>query len=201
MLQSRYLNEVDLKDFGFKSIGKNVKISSDARIYGPENISIGNDVRIDDFTILSAINGSITLGNYVFIARNSHLSGFLGIEMHDFSSMAANTVIYSASDDYSGDYLTAQAIPQKYTAHIGGPVIIAKHVIIGSACTIIGPSVIGEGCSLGAMTFVHRNLKSWGIYFGIPAKRLKERKRGLLKLEKEFLGDLVSNSKDLNSHS
>ena len=201
MLQSRYLNEVDLKDFGFKSIGKNVKISSDARIYGPENISIGNDVRIDDFTILSAINGSITLGNYVFIARNSHLSGSLGIEMHDFSSMAANTVIYSASDDYSGDYLTAQSIPQKYTAHIGGPVIISKHVIIGSACTIIGPSVIGEGCSLGAMTFVHKNLKPWGIYFGIPAKRLKERKRGLLKLEKEFLGDLVSNSKDLNSHS
>jgi len=201
MLQSRYLNEVDLKDFGFKSIGKNVKISSDARIYGPENISIGNDVRIDDFTILSAINGSITLGNYVFIARNSHLGGSLGIEMHDFSSMAANTVIYSSSDDYSGDYLTAQAIPQKYTAHIGGPVIISKHVIIGSACTIIGPSIIGEGSSLGAMTFVHKNLKSWGIYFGIPAKRLKERKRGLLKLEKEFLGDLVSNSKDLNSHS
>ena len=201
MLQSRYLNEVDLKDFGFKSIGKNVKISSDARIYGPENISIGNDVRIDDFTILSAINGSITLGNYVFIARNSHLSGSLGIEMHDFSSMAANTVIYSASDDYSGDYLTAQDIPQKYTAHIGGPVIISKHVIIGSTCTIIGPSVIGEGCSLGAMTFVHKNLKSWGIYLGIPAKRLKERKRGLLKLEKEFLGELVSSSKDLNSHS
>ncbi len=143
MLQSRYFDELDLKDFGFKSIGKNVKISSDARIYGPENISIGNDVRIDDFAILSAVNGSITIGNYVFIARNSHLSGSLGIEIHDFSSMAANTVIYSASDDYSGDYLTAQAIPQQYTAHIGGPVIIGKHVIIGSASTIIGPSIIG----------------------------------------------------------
>ena len=193
MLQSRYLNEVDLKDFGFKSIGKNVKISSDARIYGPENISIGNNVRIDDFTILSAINGSITLGNYVFIARNSHLSGYHGIEMHDFSGMGANTIIYSASDDYSGDYLTAQAIPQKYTAHIGGPVIIGKHVIIGGACTIIGPSVIGEGCSIGAMTFIHRNLKPWGIYFGVPAKRLKERKRGLLKLEKEFLNQKINN--------
>lgn len=187
MLKSTYLTELDLKDFGFKSIGKNVRISSDVRIYGQENISIGNNVRIDDFTILSAMNGYINIGDYVFIARNSHLSGFFGIEMHDFSSMAANTVIYSASDDYSGDYLTAQAIPQKYTAHIGGPVIIGKHVIIGSSCTIMGSCNIGEGCSIGAMSLVQKELLPWGIYVGIPCKRLKERKRGLLELEKQFL--------------
>lgn len=196
MLQSKYFNEVDLKDFGFKSIGKNVKISSDARIYGPENISIGNNVRIDDFAILSARNGSITLGNYVFIARNSHLSGYYGIEMHDFSSMAANTIIYSASDDYSGDYLTAQAVPQKYTAHIGGAVVIGKHVIIGSACSIFGPSIIGEGCSLGAMTLVTKDLSPWGVYVGSPARRLKERKKGLLELEKDFLKNVTDNSND-----
>lgn len=190
MLQSKYLTEVDLKDFGFKSLGHNVRISSDARIYGQQNISIGNNVRIDDFTILSAVNGHITIGNYVFIARNSHLSGYLGIDMHDFSSMAANTIVYSASDDYTGDYLTAQAIPQKYTAHIGGPVVIGRHVIIGSATTIIGPAVIGEGCSIGAMTLVQKDLAPWGIYIGIPAKRHKERKRGLLQLEQAFLRDL-----------
>lgn len=188
MLQSTYLNEHDLKDFGFKSIGKNVKISSDARIYGQQNISIGNDVRIDDFTILSGANGSIEIGNYVFIARNCHLSGALGIVMHDFSSMAANTVIYSASDDYGGDYLTAQAISQEFTAKVGGPVIIGKHVIIGSSCTIMGASTIGEGCSIGSMTLVTKDLDPWGIYVGIPAKRLKERKKNLLELEKKFLG-------------
>lgn len=193
MLKSTYLTEEDLKDFGFKSIGKNVRISSDARIYGQENISIGNNVRIDDFTILSAVNGYINIGNYIFIARNSHLSGFLGIEMHDFSSMAANTVIYSASDDYSGDFLTAQAIPQKYTAHIGGPVIIGKHVIIGSSSTIMGPCTIGEGCSIGAMTFVQKELQPWGIYIGVPCKRFKERKKGLLSLEKQFLAEEEAN--------
>jgi galactoside O-acetyltransferase len=187
MLQSKYLTEKELKDFGFKSIGRNVRISTDARVYGPGNISIGNDVRIDDFVILAAVNGWITIGNYAFIGRNSHLSGALGIEMHDFSSMAANTVIYSASDDYSGDYLTAQAIPQKYTNKIGGPVIIGRHVIIGSTCTIIGPCEIGEGCSIGAMTLVHKDLPPWGIYIGIPAKRFKERKKRLLALEEEFL--------------
>ena len=194
MLQSKYLTEKELKDFGFRSIGKNVKISTDARVYGSENISIGNNVRIDDFAILAAANGSITIGNYIHITRNSHLSGTYGITMHDFSSMGANTVIYSASDDYSGDFLTNQVIPQKYTAHdIGGPVIIGKHVIIGSACTIIGPCKLGEGCSVGAMTLVMNDLQPWGIYVGIPAKRLKERKKGLLALEEEFLKEQLTN--------
>ena len=101
--------------------------------------------------------------------------------------MAANTVIYSASDDYSGDHLTAQAVPQKYTAHIGGPVLIGRHVIIGSGSTIFGPCIIGEGCSLGAMTLVNKDLSPWGIYAGIPCKRIKERKKRLLSLEEEFL--------------
>lgn len=187
MLKSTYLTEEDLKNYGFKSIGQNVRISSDARVYGQGNISIGNNVRIDDFAILSAVNGYINIGDQVFIARNSHLSGFFGIEINDFSSMAANTVIYSASDDYSGDYLTAQSIPQEYTAHIGGPVIIGKHVIVGSSCTIMGPCNIGEGCSIGAMTFVQNELLPWGLYVGVPCKRLKERKKGLLALEKQFL--------------
>ncbi|SMP56925.1 acyltransferase [Anoxynatronum buryatiense] len=193
MLQSKYLTEYDMADFGFKSIGKNVRISSDARIYGQENISIGNNVRIDDFVILSAVNGSITIGNYVFIARSSHLSGALGIELKDFSSMAANTVIYSASDDYSGSYLTAQAVPQKYTNYRGGKVVLGRHVIIGSSTTIIGPCDIGEGCSVGAMTLVNKKLEPWGVYAGVPAKRLKDRNKKMLELELELLADDNSN--------
>jgi len=192
ILQSRYLTSDDLKDFGFKSIGRNVRISSDARIYGPENISIGNNVRIDDFVILSAVKGYICIGNFVFIARNSHLSGTLGITMHDFSSMAANTVIYSASDDYSGEHLTAQAIPEKYTSYVGGPVSVEKHVIIGTASTVVGPCDIGEGCSIGAMSLVLKDLEPWGIYVGVPVKRIKERKKKLLEFEALFLAECRS---------
>ena len=187
MLKSKYYNEKDLADFGFKSIGSNVLISSDARIYGQHNISIGNNVRIDDFVILSATNGFIDIGNNVFIARGCHLSGFYGITLQNFSSMAANTVIYSASDDYSGDFLTAQSIPQEYTSHIGGPVVIGKHVIIGAATVIIGACNIGEGCSIGSLSLVIRDLVEWNVYAGIPAKIIKERSKKLLELEKELI--------------
>lgn len=44
-----YLDEIQLKEMGFKSVGENVKISDKASFYGCDNISIGNNVRIDDF--------------------------------------------------------------------------------------------------------------------------------------------------------
>lgn len=189
MLQSRYLDENDLKDFGFKALGRNVKISTDARIYGAHNISIGDDVRIDDFCTFNAVSGYITIGNNVLIARGCHLSGALGIEFKDFAGLAANGVIYSSSDDYSGDYLTGQTIPKKFLKIRGGPVVLERHVIVGSSCTVLGPATIGEGTSVGAMSLIHKDLDSWGMYIGIPAKRLKDRKRGLLELEKQFLAE------------
>jgi|SRR6185312_7814658 len=187
MLKSTYLTEHDLKDFGFRFLGRNIKISSDARVYGQENISIGNNVRIDDFVILSAVNGEIQIGNYVFIARNCHLSGTLGIKIHDFCTMAANSIIYSASDDYTGEFLTGQAISREFTTRIGGLVVFEKHVIIGSSCTVIGPCILAEGCSVGSMTLVYKSLDPWSVYVGIPARKLKERKKDLLRAERDFM--------------
>ena len=56
-----FLNDEQLKDLGLKSYGKNVIISDKASLYNAKNISIGNNVRIDDFCILSAGDGGITL--------------------------------------------------------------------------------------------------------------------------------------------
>ena len=188
MLQKEcYFDEHDLKDFGFRSIGRNVRISSDARVYGAERISIGDDVRIDDFVMLAAGAGYITIGNACYIARCSNLTGTFGIEMCDYSSMAANTVIYSASDDYSGEFMTAQAIPKEFTKFVGGKVTLGRHVIVGASSVIIGGSHIGEGCSLGAATVVaNRDLEPWGMYVGNPARRVKERRQDLLQLEKKL---------------
>jgi acetyltransferase-like isoleucine patch superfamily enzyme len=194
MLQSIYYTELDLKDFGFKHLGKNIKISSDVRIYGAENIEIHDNVRIDDFAILSASTGYIILKKNVFIARSCHLSGTYGIIMNDFSSMAANTIIYSASDDYSGKHLTAQVIPKEYTSYVGGKVEIGRHVIIGANCTIIGAANIEEGCSIGSMSLIKGITNAWGIYAGIPAKRIKDRSKDLLALENDYLRSLEGDS-------
>ena len=48
-----------LEKIGFKSIGENVLISDKTSIYSPQNISIGNNVRIDDYCVLSAGGGTL----------------------------------------------------------------------------------------------------------------------------------------------
>lgn len=189
MLKSTYLTENDLRDYGFRSIGRNVRISSDARIYGQHNISIGDDVRIDDFAILSAANGFIEIGSHVFIARNCHLSGTMGIRIHDFVTLAGNVTIYSASDDYSGESLTGQAIPPQFTKLSGGLVELHKHVILGTGTTVIGAAQLREGSGTGAMSLVTSDLQDWWLYAGIPARPLREKSRMALQHEQLFLKD------------
>jgi acetyltransferase-like isoleucine patch superfamily enzyme len=189
-LKSTYLTETDLQEFGFRSLGKNIRISSDARIYGQQNISIGDHVRIDDFAILSASNGFIEIGNHVFIARNCHLSGTMGLRIHDFATLAGNVTIYSASDDYSGESLTGQAIPPQFTKLSGGLVELHKHVILGTGTTVVGAAQLKEGSGTGAMSFVNTDLESWWLYAGIPARKIREKSRQALEHERAFMKNL-----------
>lgn len=52
---------------------------------------------------------------------------------------------------------------------------------VGAGTTIMPNVTIETGVAVGAMSFVNKNLQEWTIYGGIPARKIKERKRGLLK--------------------
>ncbi|MDC7286890.1 acyltransferase [Blautia schinkii] len=174
----------ELKQLGFKSVGNNVFISRNACIYGAGGISIGDNVRIDDFCILS---GRITLQNRIHIAAACLLfGGKSGILMKDFSGLSSRCAIYADSDDYSGNALTNPMIPDKYRSIQGGLVTLEKHALVGSNCTILPGVTVKEGASVGSMSLVTKSLDEWGIYVGIPCKRIKDRSRKILKIEDEF---------------
>jgi galactoside O-acetyltransferase len=44
-----------------------------------------------------------------------------------------------------------------------------------------------EGVVIGALSIVNKSCRAFGIYGGSPARYLKERKRDLLVMEKDFL--------------
>jgi acetyltransferase-like isoleucine patch superfamily enzyme len=186
-----YYSYEDLKKLKFKSLGKNVLISDKASFYNCELIEIGDYSRIDDFCVIS---GKISIGKFVHIAPMCLLAGGkLGIVMDDFSGLAYGVKIFSQSDDYTGITLTNPIIPSKYKKEVFSQVLIGKHVILG-ANSVVHPGVnIGEGCSSGSMTLINKNLEPWGIYAGIPAKRIKERSRKLLELEKKFIEEIEKN--------
>jgi galactoside O-acetyltransferase len=176
-----------LEKVGFASIGENVMISDRATFYNVSKIFIGNNVRIDDFCVLSAGIGGIVIGNNIHIAVFSSLIGAGKITLSDFSNISSRVSIYSSNDDYSGEAMTNPTIPDLYTNVKHADVYIGKHVIIGSG-SIILPGVILHDCAaVGALSLISRDCEAFGIYAGNPAKKIKERKRNLLELEKTFL--------------
>ena len=172
-----FYSDSELRNIGFKYVGANVLISRKCSIYSPESISIGNNVRIDDFSILS---GNITIGSNVHISAYSALYGANGIVLEDYTGISPRCTIFSAMDDFGGDFLIGPVHPRQLTNVTGGVEKIKKYSQLG-ANTIVFPTItIEEGAVTGSLTLVNSNLEPWTINVGIPAHKIKMRKRGLL---------------------
>ena len=179
--QSSFLTPDEVREAGFRSVGDKVLISRFARFYGAEKMTIGNDVRIDDFCILS---GEIKLGNFIHISAYSALYGKFGIEMDDYSGLSPRCTVFSATDDFSGDWLIGPMVNQDLTSVTGGRITIGKFTQLGAGCIVLPGAKIGEGVTVGAMSLINHHLDNWGIYKGIPAIFYKDRSKKLLDLLK-----------------
>jgi len=176
----------ELKNLGFAAIGKNVLISDKSSIYNASNIYIGDNVRIDDFCILSAGDGGIHIGNHIHIACYVSIIGKGKIELDDFCGISGRTSIYSSNDDYSGEFLTGPTIPEVYRKVSHLPVRIGRHVIIGVNCCILPGVIINDGSAVGAFSLVNKEIKAGVIAIGIPAKTIKKRLSNIFDLEQHL---------------
>lgn len=183
-----FLSREEIINLGFKSVGDNVLISRYARIYGASNMVLGNNVRIDDFTVIS---GKINIGNYVHIAAfGGFFAGNAEIIIGDYSGFSSRVTIYATSDDYSGKTMSNPMIPDKYKNVTNKPIIIGEHVIVGVASIILPGVTLCDGVAIGASSLVNKSCKSWTINTGVPAKYIKDRDKGALSLAKQFEQEL-----------
>jgi acetyltransferase-like isoleucine patch superfamily enzyme len=184
-----YYYSDELRNFGFKSIGENVMVAKSATIVGLSNISLGNNVRIDGQGVIAANSGSLEVGSYVHIGSSCYLACSGGITLSDFCGLSQGVRIYSISDDYSGESLTNPTIPLRFLNLKIASVLIGKHVIIGSGSVVLPGVTVCEGSSVGALSLVSKSLSEWGVYVGCPAKKIRNRVKNILDLEKELLGN------------
>lgn len=184
---SNILTAKEIEELGLQSVGKNVLISRKASFYSPEKISIGDNVRIDDFCILS---GNIQIKNYIHIAAFSALyGGKAGIVIEDFCNISSRVSIYAISDDYSGESMTNPMIPGIYKNVIHKKVILEKHVLVGASSVILPGNHLSEGASFGAFSLIKSDSEPWSINAGIPARKIKNRSKNILNLESKFRAD------------
>ncbi|MFZ2266848.1 MAG: acyltransferase [Azonexus sp.] len=191
------LSQEALRAIGFAALGDNVQISDRASFYNPGRIVLGNNVRIDDFCVLSAGAGGIRVGNHVHVAVYSSLIGAGEISLSDFCNISSRVSVYSSSDDYSGASLTNPTLPEQYKQVTHADVFLGKHVIVGCGSVILPGVRLEDGVAIGALSLVTKSCAAFGIYAGSPARRIKERKRDLLVLEQQFLSSKAGLLRDV----
>lgn len=184
MSASSFYSEEELSTLGFASYGKNVLISRNARFYSPGKMNFGDNVRIDDFAMLS---GRVTLGDHVHIAVAALIfAGDAGVTIDKYSTLSSRSAIYAISDELAGHSILSPTVPAQYSRVTGKSVHIGRHTAICTGCTVLPGCNVGEGCTIGAMSLVTKPLEPWGMYYGIPATRHGDKSKELLKLEEEY---------------
>ena len=170
-LSFKQLDDLEIK------YGTNVLISDKASIYGTD-IEIGNNVRVDDFVILS---GKIRIGNNIHIGAYCALYGKFGIVMEDYTGLSPRCTIFSATDDFSGDYLISPMNPPEFCNVTGGEVRLERCVQIGAGSIIMPDLTLGMGCAFGAMSFIKESSDYWEIWAGNPLRFIKMRSEKMRK--------------------
>ena len=175
-------------EYKFKRIGKNVQIGKNVYFRYPELVEIGNNVIVDEFCYFTT---KVLIGDYVHISPHCSIIGGKNstFEIQNFAGLSAGCRIICGSDSYLGDGMTNPTIPNQYRAKVTFTTVkIEEHAVLGTNCVVHPGITIGKGAAIGSMSLITKNLEEWGIYIGIPAKKIKIReKEKILKYEKLLL--------------
>lgn len=158
-------------------------ISKNAIIYRPELISLGNNVRIDDYAILQPSRGNgIDIADFVHISANVYVGG--SVTIGSFSNLSFGSLVFSRTDDISGNKMVGACVDAEFTFVLDKPVVIETHVFIGPRVVVLPGSTLQKGVAVGACSLVKGSiLECLGFYAGIPCRKIKNRNDEMFILE------------------
>jgi galactoside O-acetyltransferase len=160
------------------NIGENVFISNDVIFHNPQNITIGNNVRIDSQCIIIAGRDTkIVIGNNIHISAGCYYYGNSGnITLEDYTCTSARCILYTSNDDYTEGYMTNSVVADEFKKVKTGDILIRKHVVVGCNTVILPETVLEFATSVGSNSLVNKNTNPFDVVAGTPIKFIKKRK-------------------------
>jgi acetyltransferase-like isoleucine patch superfamily enzyme len=174
--------------------GRNVVFGQNVVLRHPHKIRIGDNVVIDDNCLVDAkgaSNRGITIGQGVFIGRNTILSCKNGdIEIGDGSNIGFNCELFSASAVRVGrDALVAAycylgagthdmddpSRPVIEQGRVSQGIALGSGVWLGAGAKILDGVIVGDHAVIGAGAVVRESVPTRAIAVGIPAKVVGQR--------------------------
>lgn len=165
-------NEEIKKELG--SCGKNVFIGHNVIFTQPQNVHLGDNVRIDPFTLITC---KLRTGNNVQITAYSMLGGsYNSVIMGDWTFIGYGSKLFTASEDYSGKFGPVN----EYWGNgrvFKGDIILNDFSGIASDVIVFPGVELPKGCCIGAKSLVHTNstLSKWNVFVGNPLEHFKAR--------------------------
>ncbi len=179
----------------FADCGRGLIIGRNVTLRGTRKISLGDNVAIDDGSVLDARGDDavIVMGDRALVSRNSILRARNGrIEIGEGCDIGANCILATDSKLVLGDkglvaafcYVIAggnhlYADPDVPIMDQGfqsrGGVAIGADVWLGSHCAVMDGVTIGKGAVIGAHSLVNKDLPENMVAWGSPAKAQKRR--------------------------
>jgi dTDP-4-amino-4,6-dideoxy-D-glucose acyltransferase len=156
-----------------RSCGSNVTIYPMAKIAFPHVVDVGNHCKIRDFVFIFAGEG-VQIGEYTDVQPHTTIWGGGLTIIGDRVSTGPGTVFLSATYSHGAGLKMVDGMGEGQSKTLGGRLEVGNDVYIGARSTIM-PVTIGEGCVIGAGSFVNKNCDPWGVYVGSPAKKIAER--------------------------
>ena len=144
-----WLRSILYKPF-FKSFGKNVQIKDGVTFKYPSEISLGNNLKIGEFSYFVGkgnlkIGDNILIGAGTKIITSNHLSNEIDLPIFD------------------------QKLDFK-------SIVLGNDIWIGFDVKIFGGVVIGNGCIIGANTLINKGeIEPFSVIVGTPYKIIKKR--------------------------
>jgi len=188
-LNSAFLPREGLEALGFARLGEDVLIHSTAVIVDCSKLSLGSRVRIDPFVIIST-RGGVEFGDNIHIGGHSVLAGHAAIQFGDFVNISHHVGIYTSNEDISGLTLSHPTVPGGEKTARTATISFARHSGVGAGSLVLPGAKFDEGSILGAMSRISRPMRPWTTYAGVPARRLRERRREVLLQEEEYRASL-----------
>jgi len=180
----------------FKSCGKNLNIDVGVHFTGLNLISIGDNVYIDKYCIIStgeelignvtyktnkefdAKRGEILIGSDIHIAQFCIIIGFGGLVIEDKVVLSANTKLYSHTNtayNLSNKSEVISLMPYSSAPFLNAPIILKKNVWLGLNTIVMPNVVIGVNSFSASNSLIMNSFYENSYIVGQPALKLKER--------------------------
>lgn len=139
-------------------IGKNFHVGARVRLWGKNNLVIGENVYIGRD---SQVQCDAIIGNYVMLGNKV---GLVGRYDHNYQQIGVPIILSSKISDPDYDW---KGLSLK--------IVIEDDVWIGYGSIILSGVKIGQGSIIAAGSVVTKDVDAFSIYAGIPAIKLSDR--------------------------